>query len=254
MSQKQPRNIRIFAVADIISRGCTMLNYQTAEKLSAMKLQTMAKEYMRQLETPAMDSLSFEERIGMMVDAEWHDRDSKRINRLIKNANMSQSSAMFADIDYRPVRKLDRAYIARLSDFAWVKDGKNIILTGCTGTGKTWLACAFGREACQKGLRVAFYRLNRLLNEITQAAANDNLLKRLTQLKKVNILILDDWGLAGLSPIEGRFLVEIFEDRYVNHLSTIISSQIPVLQWHDSLKTFCAWRRTKSKDMLEKHR
>jgi DNA replication protein DnaC len=208
-----------------------MLNHQTVEKLTAMKLTAMAEEYRRQLEAPAMDALSIEERIAMMVDAEWLARDNKRVNRLIKKANLSNSGALFADIDYRPQRKLDRAYIARLSDFAWTRDAKNIIFTGPTGTGKTWLACAFGHEACRKGLRVAFYRVNRLLGEMIRTDANDSLFKLLAKLRKADILILDDWGLTTLTPIESRYLLEIFEDRY-SRLSTIFSAQLPVSKWH----------------------
>jgi DNA replication protein DnaC len=206
-----------------------MLNYQTVEKLSAMKLSAMVGEYRRQMELPTMDALSFDERIAMMVDVEWYARDTRRINKRVKDAKLAHSHALFADIDYRPQRKLDRAYIARLSDFSWVRAAKNILLTGCTGTGKTWLSCAFGNEACRKGLRVAFYRVNRLLDEV--AAANDGQLRLLAMLRKIDILVLDDWGLTTLSPKEGRFLLEIFEDRY-SRLSTIICAQLPVSKWH----------------------
>jgi len=208
-----------------------MLIHQTTEKLRDMKLNAMAVEYTRQYEIPAISALGFDERIGMMTDAEWLSRENNRIKKRLKEANLRFPGATLADINYSASRKLDRAYIARLSDFAWVREARNMILTGCTGTGKTWLACAFGSHACRIGFRVAFYRLNRLLNQMTIAAGSGNLEKLLASLKKADILIIDDWGLAMLNPIEGRFLLELFEDRY-NHRSTIFAAQLPVANWH----------------------
>ena len=209
-----------------------MLNNQTAALLRDMKLPAMAAEFLRQLETPAMEALDFAERIGMMVDAEKYNRESNRIKRLTKAANLRISTACFADIDYRPSRRLDRAYIARLSDFKWVREARNIILTGSTGTGKTWLACAFGAEACRKGMHVGFYRVNRLINELIAAQTAGIFEKTIAKLRKLDVLILDDWGLAGLSASEGRYLLEVFEERYGKG-ATIISAQVPVLKWHD---------------------
>jgi len=167
----------------------------------------------------------------MMVDAEWLARDNNRIQKLIKDANLRFGAACFAGIDYRQSRKLDRVYIARLSDFAWAKEAKNIIFTGATGTGKTWLACAFGAEACRKGLHVAFYRVNRLLGDMSLASGSGTLEKLLAKLRKADILILDDWGLSAINPIEGRHLLEVFEER-CGERSTIISAQLPVAKWH----------------------
>jgi len=208
-----------------------MLTNQTANLLRAMKLPAMAAEYQRQREAPAMEGLDFDERIAMLVDSEWRARENNRITRLLRGANLRLSNACFADIDYRPVRKLDRTTIARLSDFAWVKERRNLILTGATGTGKTWLACAFGAEACRMGLQVAFYRVSRLLNEMAAASELGTFGKLLVKIKRNDILLLDDWGLARLTPREGRFLLEIFEDRY-NERATIICAQLPVANWH----------------------
>ena len=208
-----------------------MLNNQTAEKLRTMKLPAMAAEYLRQAESPDMAALDFDERLGMIVDAEWFAKDSNRIKKLTQDAKLRVSGACFAGVDYRPSRKLDRAYVARLSDFMWVRETKNLILTGATGTGKTWLACAFGAEACRKGLHTAYYRVNRLLNEMAAASSSGGLPKLLARLKRIDLLILDDWGLITLNPLEGRLLLEVFEDR-CGERSTIIAAQLPVSNWH----------------------
>ena len=208
-----------------------MLNNQTTEKLRSMRLPAMAAEYIRQAETPGMSALDFDERVGMMADAEWLSRENNRIKKLTKEANLRIAKAGFADIDYRPSRKLDRAYVTRLTDFNWVKERKNLIITGATGTGKTWLACAFGAEACRKGLRVAFYRVSRLLSDLTVALGSGNINKALAKLKKADILVLDDWGLTTLNPPEGRLLLEVFEDRF-SERSTVIAAQLPVARWH----------------------
>lgn len=208
-----------------------MLTNQTAEKLRAMKLPVMAAEYLRQSESPDMAALDFDERVGIMADAEWISRKNNSTRKLVADAKLRVPTACFADLDYRPSRKLERAYIARLSDFLWVHNAKNVIITGCTGTGKTWLCCAFGAEACRKGLRTAYYRVNWLLSELVSVSRSGELNKLLTRLKRVDLLILDDWGLSVLNPMESRLLLEVFEDRFGAH-STIIASQLPVSKWH----------------------
>jgi len=208
-----------------------MLIHQTAEKLRSMKLPAMAAEYVRQTESPSMDALDFSERFGMLADAEWTARKNNRVRKLIADAKLRAPTACFADLDYRSTRKLDRAYVARLSDFAWVHEAKNVIITGCTGTGKTWLACAFGVEACHKGLRVTYHRVSRLLNDLAAASAAGDLSKLLNRLKRADLLILDDWGLNTLNPSEGRLLLEVFEDRF-GERSTLITAQLPVSNWH----------------------
>jgi DNA replication protein DnaC len=209
-----------------------MLNNQTVTLLRAMKLSAMASEFMRQQETLSMDALDFTERFGMLVDAEWRSRENNRVQKLTSAAKMRITGACFADIDYRPTRKLDKSNMARLLDFAWIREHRNIILTGATGTGKTWMSCAFGTEACRGGYSVAFYRVSRLLGEMNLASESGTLLKLLAKLKRIDVLILDDWGLSVLSPLEGRLLLEVFEDRY-NEGSCIISAQLPVAKWHD---------------------
>lgn len=143
-----------------------MLNHQTLEKLSSMKLSSMGQEYRRQLESADTTALSFEERIAMLVDAEWTARYNNRLNRLLRLANLRIPGACLEDMDYEPRRKLDRAYVARLADCAWVNEHRNLIITGATGTGKTFLASAFGNAVCRQGLKTKYYRVNRLLTDL----------------------------------------------------------------------------------------
>jgi DNA replication protein DnaC len=208
-----------------------MLIHQTAEKLRTMKLSAMAAEYLRQRESAECASLDFDERMGMIIDAEWLSRENNRISKLVREANLRVSDACFANIDYRAPRKLTRQSIARLSDFLWVKEHRNLIITGPTGTGKTWLACAFGQEACRMGIRTRFYRMSRLINELTLANGSGTLNKVLAKLAKFPVLILDDWGLSPITASESRLLLEVFEDRF-GISSTVIAAQVPVGKWH----------------------
>jgi DNA replication protein DnaC len=209
-----------------------MLIHQTAEKLRSMRLPAMAAEYLRQSESPEMASLDFDERMGMLTDSEWLSRENNKIKKLIKDANLRASDACFANIDYRAARKLNRQAVARLTDFAWVKESRNIIITGATGTGKTWLACAFGQEACRMGIRTQYYRMGRLINDLTLALGSGTINKALAKLARAEMLILDDWGLNLITPPESRLLHEVFEDR-IGRCSTIVAAQLPVSKWHE---------------------
>jgi DNA replication protein DnaC len=207
-----------------------MIN-QTLEKLSAMRLSIMEQEYRRQLELPSMSELSFEERLAMMVDAEWLSRQNKKLNRLLKAANLRNPEACLEDVDYAPSRKLEKAQIARLSDLSWISESRNLFITGACGTGKTWLASAFGNAACRQGIKVKSIRVNRLLSDLL-TARNDGLwAKLLTEMKKPDLLILDDFGLSPLDTLHCRDLLEIADDRY-GRGSILITAQLPISRWH----------------------
>jgi DNA replication protein DnaC len=212
-----------------------MLSNQTADKFRSMKLPAMAAEYIRQAEFPGMAALDFDERVGMMADAEWTSRLNSRIKKLTADAKLRIPGACFSDIDYRPSRKIDRGFVARLSDFGWIREARNLIITGPTGTGKTWMACAFGAEACRKSMHAAYFRVSRLLGELAAASTSGNLPRLLAKLKRTDILILDDWGMSCLNPFEGRLLLEVFEDRF-GERSTIIAAQLPVANWHGTFE------------------
>jgi len=187
------------------------------------------------MELPDTRTLDFDTRLGMLVEAEWFSRENNQVKRLIKESDIRFSTACFADIKYNSSRNLDRAYLLRLTNFAWVKEAHNIIITGCTGTGKTWLACAFGVEACRRGMRVKYYRTTRLLSELCVAAGDGSFSKLLAKLKKMDILILDDWGLSSIEPQEGHLLYEVIEDRD-KEKSLILTAQLPVSMWHELIE------------------
>ena len=208
-----------------------MLNHQTLEKLAGMRLPSMSGEYRRQLESSDTTALSFEERFGMLVDAEWAARHNNRLAKLLRLAKLRIPGACIEDLDYDLRRKLDRGYVARLADCGWTNEHRSLIITGATGTGKTYLACAFGNAACRQGLKTRYYRVNRLLTDLAVGRGDGSYNKLMRDLKKTDVLILDDWGMIALDPVSGRDLLEVVEDRF-DHRSTIISGQLPVKDWH----------------------
>jgi DNA replication protein DnaC len=209
-----------------------MLNNQTLEKLVSMKLSSMSREYRRQMESPDASALSFEERFGMIVDTEWTTRHNSRLTKLLRQAELRIPGACMEDLDYEPRRKLDRGYVARLADCSWINEHRNLIITGATGTGKTYLACVFGNAVCRQGLKTRYYRVTRLLTDLAIGRGDGSYNRIMRELKKTDLLILDDWGMAVLDPVSGRDLLEVMEDRFECR-STLISGQLPVKDWHD---------------------
>lgn len=169
----------------------------------------------------------------MLVDQEHTYRDNRRLQRLLKAAKLRETACV-EDIDYRAERGLDRAEIASLSLCNWIKHGHNLIVTGPTGSGKTWMACALATQACRLGMTVSFQRLPLLLEDLAVSHGDGSFRKRLGQLAKVDLLILDDFGLAALNAIERNDMLEIIESRS-GAMATLITSQLPVDRWHDYL-------------------
>jgi len=211
-----------------------MLANTTMEKLQEMKLSVMASHFNRQLTNPKMNELSFEERIGLLVDAEWAARKSNRLTRLIRAAGYPYPSASMEDIEYRPDRALDKALLTRLATCAYVKERHNIVLLGATGSGKTYLASALGMKANREFMTVKYIRLPELLGELAISRAEGNYRKVFKAYKQVQLLILDEWLLYPLKESESRDLLEIAEARYKKG-STIFCSQFEVAGWHEKL-------------------
>jgi DNA replication protein DnaC len=208
-----------------------MLIEQTLHHLSTLKLIGMKGALQRQLEQPNTHHLSFEERLGLLVDQERAYRQDKKINRLLAAAKLRQQACM-EDIDYRHARGIRREEISSLASCQWIKEGVNIFITGPTGIGKSWLACALGHQACRLGLSVSYVRISRLFEEIRLAHADGSYPKIASKLLKYDLLILDDWGLERLTQEQRRDLLEIIEDRHTIK-PLLITSQLPVAKWHE---------------------
>lgn len=204
----------------------------TMEKLILMKLHGMVEAVQEQMKNRTYKELSFQERLGMLVDREMDSRQDRKLRTLLAKARFRYPGASIEDINFRAKRGISKDVILKLSQNGWIKDKRNMIITGSTGVGKTYFACALGNSACRSGISAYYVRLPRLFHELKISRADGSYGKLLQKLSRTNLLIVDDWGLSPLSDTERRDFLEIMEDRY-NVRSTIISSQIPVEKWHD---------------------
>ena len=204
------------------------------EKLLHLRLTAFAAAWAEQQKTPEVNKLSFDERIGLLVDAEHLARENARVERCLRDAKLRMSTACVEDIDYSPKRELDKGVVRQLANCRWVAEHQNVLVTGATGTGKTYVACALAQQACRKGYRALYRRMPRLFEELTLAHADGTYARLLARLAKVDVLVLDDWGLAPPNERERRDLLEIIDDRHGNR-STVITSQLDSRLWHDQL-------------------
>lgn len=226
--------MKIFAAAfimKIIRKETTMLNEQTIMLLNKFKLFGMADGFRERLSRTDHAGLSHAEFVGMLVDDEKIYRENANLKKLLKQAHLKQNASI-EDIDYRHPRGLSKQLMNELSQGNWLANHQNIILCGPTGIGKSFLACALGNQACRLGITTQNIRLPRLLEILYASRGDGSHLKQLNKLAKVQLLILEDFGLSPLSDIERKDLLEIVEDRY-GETSTIITTQLPVKTWHD---------------------
>lgn len=210
-----------------------MLMHPTLEKLEDLRLRGMLKALQDQAQTPEIESLSFEERLGLMIDREMTERENRRLKTRLRKAKLRQEAAI-EDINYRHPRELDKAMVLKLASCQWIADHRNLLITGPTGIGKSYLACAFAHKACREGYSALYVRLPRLGRELSLAKADGSYGKLLVQLAKTDLVVIDDWGLAPLSDEHRRDLLEILDDRY-DRGSTLVASQLPVKKWHTYL-------------------
>jgi len=211
-----------------------MVNETTITKLNELRLNSMAESYRNQLHDSAFNDLSFEERIGLMVDAEWARRKNNKLTKLIRKSELHFLDACIEDIEYHADRKLDKAQITRLSTCNYIQEKHNIIILGASGAGKTYISCAFGISGCRNFYTVKYIRLPDLMNELAVARGEGIYQKVMKQYKRVSLLILDEWLLVPLSNIEARDLLEIVEARH-KKASTIFNSQFAPAGWHGKI-------------------
>lgn len=211
-----------------------MLTNPTRQALATLRMPGMAKAYEEQLDNPSYQSMSFDDRLGLLVDAEMAMRENRRVARLLKSAKLKATNAVPEDIDFSTKRGIDKRQIMDLLACQWVERGQHVVITGPTGTGKTWLGCALGREAARKGLSVSYQRMPRMMEDMEVAHADGSLPALRTKLAKTRLLILDDWGVAPITSRGRQNLLEVIDDR-VPGGSVLITSQLPVKTWHDYL-------------------
>ncbi len=210
-----------------------MLTHPTEQRLIDLGLAGMAKALEEQRRLPDVAALSFEERLGLLVDREALSRSNKRLSNRLKFAGLRQT-AVVEDVDLKAARQLDKPLFAKLAAGDWIDRRQNLIIIGETGLGKSWLACALGHKACRDDRAVLYQRVPRMFDALALARGDGRHARLLKVIARAELLILDDWGLASLTPDQGRDMLEIVDDRH-GRGSTIITSQLAVEHWHDAI-------------------
>lgn len=208
-----------------------MLNHPTVEKLISLRLPAMARGLAEQMGIPSLEALSFEERLGLLVDRQLTERENQRMVRRLATAKLRQR-ACIEDLDFQTIRGLDRSLVARLAEGAWLRQGQHVLITGPTGVGKTYLACALAQKACRDGTNTLYLRMPRLVADLDAARAEGRHRRFLDSLARKPLLVLDDWGLTTFTNELRRDLLELIEERH-DRRSIIITSQFPIERWHD---------------------
>ena len=203
----------------------------TLDSLNRLKLHGMAAAFSEQMTQSAASGLAFEERFGLLVEREGLYRDNRRLARLLQLAQLKVRASL-EDLDFRSRRGLDRAQIASLGSCEWIRSAQNLLIHGATGCGKTFLACALANQACRHGLSALYVRAPRLFEELNLCHADGSFTKRLASIAKTNLLVIDDFAISAIGPRERTDLLELLDDR-VGARSTLITSQLPIENWHD---------------------
>jgi DNA replication protein DnaC len=208
-----------------------MLHQPTFDLLHELRLPGIAQALEEQLGMPDIAELAFEDRLTLLLEREKTDRANRRLQRLLGQARL-HLDASIEDLNFKKARGLDRSLVFRLADCDWIRHGHSLLITGATGSGKSYLACAFGHQACRHGLSTRYFRVSRLLSELKLARADGSYPRLLQRLARAHLIILDDWALAPLDDSGRHDLLEILDDRYARR-ATLVTSQVPVDLWHD---------------------
>lgn len=210
-----------------------MLLHPTLEKLTTLRFTGMVAALDEQMQMNSLNDMGFEERLGVLLDREIAVRQTKRMNTRLRKAKLRQDSCI-EDIDFRHPRGLDKSLVMGLASCEWIKDHNNLIITGPTGVGKTYLACAFAQKACREGFNTLYVRMTKLFEDLSLAKGDGRYLKLLTSFAKADLLVLDDYGLDQLGREQRHDLLEILEDRH-GLRSTLVTSQLPIDHWHEQI-------------------
>ena len=210
-----------------------MLTHPTKEKLRALKLYGMVKSFEEQSSSKDYEDLSFEERLGLLIDRELTEQENRRLSSRLKRAKFRQQASM-EDIDFRQKRGLDKELMKSLGQCKWLTERLNILLTGPCGAGKSFIACALGHKACLEGYKVLYFRASRLFENLALAKGDGRYCRLMSSIAKQDLLIIDDWGLSVLTDQERAQMLEILEDRH-GIRSTVITSQLPIEHWHEAI-------------------
>ena len=211
-----------------------MLIEPTLDKLRTMRLDGMVASLVEQQKNTDTTKLGFDERFGMLVDAEWMHRENRRLGRALREAKLKIGQACIEDIDCSARREIDKAVVRQLATCRWVQEHQSILVTGMTGTGKTYVACALAQQACRKGFRASYRRASRLFDEMRLARADGTWARVLARFARVDVLVIDDFAIAPITDEQRRDLLELLDDRYGSR-STIVTSQLDPKDWHDYL-------------------
>jgi DNA replication protein DnaC len=211
-----------------------MLNEHTLDQLRSLRLDGMLRAIEDQAASSAAAELSFDDRLTLLVQREIAWRDDRRVARLLKAAKLKVSAACIEDINWRASRSLDRGLIATLAGGDWLRNARNLLISGATGSGKTWLSCALAHQAARCGFSVLYVRAARLFDELQVSHGDGSFSRRLVQMAKLDLLVIDDFAISPIGPAERNDLLELLDDR-VGTRSTLITSQLPVKAWHTYL-------------------
>jgi DNA replication protein DnaC len=210
-----------------------MLAHPVFDQLKELRCHGMVEALQEQLKQPDIHQLSFDERLALLIERECITRENRKLAQRLRQARL-KINACLEDVDYQASRGLSNTVIKQLAPCLWISRKQNVLITGPTGTGKTWLACAFANQACREGFSTRYLRLPRLFQALEVAKGDGSYIRLLASLAKTQLLILDDWGLAPMNESQRRDLLEIMDDRH-NQSSTLVTSQLPVNLWHDSI-------------------